>query len=865
MEALIASSPANKAVKCSRMHELFLDLDQLLIDVAQKILVTADEISNRSEGFPFAMNGAGHHQGQIRPHETVVDALRSLGSSRELGLPSRDAMRRLDRQGPNEVPEKKSHPVLGFAQKFWGPSAWMLELIAALSFILDKRADLIVATALLAINAILSFLQEQRASAAVTTLRRQLQVSARVLRDGQWRLIPARDLVGGDVIRVRSGDFVPADTQIIDGHLRVDQSALTGESRELGRTTDDALYSGSIVRHGEATAVVTATGTRTFFGRTTQLVESARPKLHVEEVIGRVVKWLFIIVGTLVLITVIASLVQGFALIEILPISLVVLMSAVPIALPVMFTVSMAIGSIELTHQGVLVTRLNASEDAADMDVLCADKTGTLTLNRLSLVSVLPQPGFNAEEVIRSGALASNDADQDPIDLAFLRVARERTLLRGSEKTLSFLPFSADTRRTEAIIDAGDGPVRVMKGALRTIGQITATSATTLDSLEARMQQEAQKGYRALAVARAIGNESPRLVGVALLSDAPRPDSRRLITELHELGVAVKMLTGDALPVAGEIARQLGIGEIGRPLRSKADGQTAGSEIGEMFRKYDGLAEIFPEDKFTVVKSLQRDGHVVGMTGDGVNDAPALRQAEVGIAVTDATDVAKGAASIVLTVEGLGGIVALIKNGRAIHQRIVTWIINKISRTILKAGFVVIGFLVTGKFVISALGMMLVVFMTDFVKVALSTDRARPSRKPETWNIQSLAGLAVVLGFFMLIEALGLLAVGWQWFSLAQNPGRLHTFTFETLLFFALFSILSVRERRAFWASPPSAILAVALALDACVGVLIGLHGVAELAPLSLQALLVVMGFALFFSLGVNDLVKSALIRRQSS
>jgi H+-transporting ATPase len=477
----------------------------------------------------------------------------------------------------------------------------------------------------------------------------------------------------------------------------------------------------------------------------------------------------------------------------------------------------------------------------------------------------LPQPGFNAEEVIRSGALASNDADQDPIDLAFLRMARERTLLRGSEKTLSFLPFSADTRRTEATIDTGDGPVRVMKGALRTIGQVTATSAATLDSLEARMQQEAQKGYRALAVARAIGNESPRLVGIALLSDAPRPDSRRLITELRELGVAVKMLTGDALPVAREIARQLGIGEIGRPLRSKADGQTAGSEIGEMFRKYDGLAEIFPEDKFTVVKSLQSDGHVVGMTGDGVNDAPALRQAEVGIAVTDATDVAKGAASVVLTVEGLVGIVALIKNGRAIHQRIITWIINKISRTILKAGFVVIGFLVTGKFVISALGMMLVVFMTDFVKVALSTDRARPSQKPETWNIQSLAGLAVVLGFFMLIEALGLLAVGWQWFSLADNPGRLHTFTFETLLFFALFSILSVRERRAFWASPPSAILSVALALDACIGVLIGLHGATELAPLSPHELLAVMGFALFFSLGVNDLVKSALITRQSS
>lgn len=843
-----------------RVHELFLDLDQLLIDVTQNVLVTADEISSGPEGFLFAMNDPAHHQSQIGPHATALDALRLLGSNCEIGLPSREAARRLERQGPNEVPEKKSHPVLGFARKFWGPSAWMLELIAALSFVLNKHADLIVAAALLAINAILSFLQEQRASAAVTALRKQLQVTARVLRDGQWRSISARSLVDGDVIRLRSGDFVPADTQIIDGNLRVDQSALTGESRELGKTANDALYSGSVVRQGEATAVVTATATRTFFGRTTQLVESARPKLHVEEVIGRVVKWLFLIVGTLVLITIIVSLVREFALIEILPISLVLLMSAIPVALPVMFTVSMAVGSMELAHQGVLVTRLNAAEDAADMDVLCADKTGTLTLNRLSLVSVLPEPGFTAEEVVRDGALASNEADRDPIDLAFLQTAHEQKLLRGTEKTVSFVPFSPKTRRTEAVVDMGDGPIRLMKGALRTLGEIAATDAAALDSLEARAQSEAQKGYRVLAVAREIGNKRVVLVGLALLSDTPRPDSHRLIAELRELGVTVKMLTGDALPVAREIANRVGIGKIERPLRSKADSQTAASEVGAMIRKYDGLAEIFPEDKFAVVNSLQRDGHVVGMTGDGVNDAPALRQAEVGIAVIGATDVAKGAASVVLTVEGLAGIVTLIKNGRAIHQRIVTWIINKISRTILKAGFVVIAFLITGKFVISALGMVLVVFMTDFAKIALSTDRARPSQKPETWNIQPLAGLAVILGLFMLIEALGLLAVGWHWFGLAYYPGRLQTFTFETLLFFALFSILSIRERRAFWASRPSAILALALALDACAGVLIGMYGLAELAPLPVQELIFVIGFALVFSLGINDLIKSALI-----
>jgi magnesium-transporting ATPase (P-type) len=355
------------------------------------------------------------------------------------------------------------------------------------------------------------------------------------------------------------------------------------------------------------------------------------------------------------------------------------------------------------------------------------------------------------------------------------------------------------------------------------------------------------------------------LVGLALLSDAVRPDSRQLIAELRALGVTIKMLTGDALPVAREVARQLRIGEIARPLHIPPANDAGGSSAGEMIRNVDGLAEIFPEDKFVVVKGLQADGHVVGMTGDGVNDAPALRQAEVGIAVSGATDVAKGAASVVLTTEGLAGIIDLVTNGRAIYQRVLTWIINKVSRTILKSGFVVIAFLVTGKFVISALGMVLVVFMTDFVKIALSTDRVRASRKPESWNnIAPLVTLSVIMGLLMLVESLGLLAVGWHWFDLGHHPGNLQTFTFETLLFFALFSILSIRERRTFWASRPSMTLALALFLDACAGFLIGAYGLAELRPLPLGQIASVIGYALVFSLGVNDLIKLAWLTRPS-
>ena len=397
---------------------------------------------------------------------------------------------------------------------------------------------------------------------------------------------------------------------------------------------------------------------------------------------------------------------------------------------------------------------------------------------------------------------------------------------------------------------------------MRTVADLAGLEPAELAALETRAQEAAQRGFRVLAVARADGGGSLRLVGLALLSDPARPDSRQLIADLRTLGVTVKMLTGDALPVAREIAHQLELGEVARAPR--ADAGKVESAVAALIRKADGLAEIFPEDKYLVIRSLQTDGHIVAMTGDGVNDAPALRQAEVGIAVSGATDVAKSAASVVLTTEGLAGIVDLVKNGRVIFQRVLTWIINKVSRTILKAGFVVIPFLVTGKFVISALGMVLVVFMTDFVKIALSTDRARPSQQPESWNIAPLLRLAVILGLLMLVEALGLLALGWHWFDLANNDGRLQSFTFQTLLFFALFSILSICERRAFWASRPSTILALALFVDACAGLAIGVFGLGELQPLPLGETALIVGYALVFSLGVNDLAKLALITRRA-
>ncbi|WP_292936583.1 plasma-membrane proton-efflux P-type ATPase [Noviherbaspirillum sp.] len=795
-------------------------------------------------------------------HPTTAETLLALGSNGETGLTGSEARNRLDRLGPNEVPEEKRHPLLHFLKKFWGLSAWMIELIALLSFVLHKQADLLVAVLLLIVNAILSFLQEQRASAAVTALRRQLNVTARVLRDGTWQTAAARTLVIGDIVRIRAGDFVPADLQLLDGVLQIDESALTGESREVERSVNGAIYAGATIRRGEGTGVVVATGAQTYFGRTTELVAGAHPKLHVEEVVARVVRWLLVIVGILVALTLAVSSVKGLPLLDTLPIALVLLMSAVPVALPVMFTVSMALGSMELSRRGVLITQLSAIEDAATMDVLCADKTGTLTMNQLSLRGVEPLNGFSESDVLQTAAFASNEANADPIDLAFLRAEKEHNLGNADARTVSFQPFSAATRRTESIVMLGDRRIRCVKGALRTVAEAAGLDAGAITELEGHANIEAQNGVRVMAVARADDEGSLVLIGLAYLYDAPRPDSRRLIDELRLLGIQVKMLTGDALSVARAIAGVLGLGTIIRAPDLHASPREAGERGTDMAEVADGFAEVFPEDKFLVVKRLQAAGHVVGMTGDGVNDAPALRQAEVGIAVSGASDVAKSAASAVLTHEGLVDIIDLVKSGRAIYQRVLTWVVNKISRTILKAGFVVLAFLATGQFVISALGMVLLVFMTDFVKIALATDRVRPSEHPETWNIVPLVKVAVVLGLLMLAEALALLAYGWHRFALGDGGGRLQTFTFQILLFFALFSILSVRERRAFWMSRPSTPLVSALVADAVLGMLIGIHGLAELHPLPLAQSLLVAIFAGVLVLGPNDILKTSLTER---
>jgi plasma-membrane proton-efflux P-type ATPase len=794
---------------------------------------------------------------------SIPETLTALGVNAEAGLTRADVEARRKEHGYNEVITQKSHPVLKFLGKFWGVSAWMLELIMVLSAALGKFADLAVVGALLVINAVLGFMQEHRAEGVVAALRQRLQVSARVLRDASWQAIPARELLPGDIVRVRPGDIIPADVKLLTGTLSIDQSALTGESKDANKASGEVLSSGSVVRRGEGNGVVILTGANTFFGRTTELVQNARPKLHIEAVVSKVVRWLFVIVGVLLGVVIILSLVRGVSLLEVLPLMLVLLMSAVPVALPVMFTVSMAVGAKELAKRGVLVTRLSAAEDAATMDVLCVDKTGTITMNQLAVTGVIPLAQATESSVLFAAALASQAANQDPIDLALLAAAKDRKIFDGvaAVTPVSFVPFDAQNRRTEAIVEQNGKRLRVIKGAVRTVAEICKLPDAEIEKLEAQVHESALKGYRTLAVAQGAESGELKLLGLVTLYDPPRPDAKELIAKLRDLGISVKMLTGDALAVASEIARGVGLSNIRRVADLKAASAKTGNESVDLLADVDGYAEVYPEDKYIVVQHLQNAGHVTGMTGDGVNDAPALRQAEVGIAVSSATDVAKGAASVVLTEAGLTNIVALVEQGRTIYQRILTWIINKISRTILKSAFVAIAFVVTGKFVVSAFAMLLLTFMTDFAKIALATDKVHPSSNPETWEIGGFITVSVILGIAMLAESLALLWAGWVRFGLATNDNALYTFSFLTLLYMAAFSIVSARERRWFWMTMPSKTLIAALTADVLTGTVLTLVGLPGLMPLPWWQMLVIFVYAMVSCLVINDILKVMLIK----
>ncbi|MHB8142909.1 MAG: plasma-membrane proton-efflux P-type ATPase [Thermoleophilia bacterium] len=774
------------------------------------------------------------------------------------GLSSAEAATRLKHYGSNAVVEEKPHPVLSFLRKFWDPVPWMLEVTIILEIVLGRIPEAVIIAVLLFFNSGVSFFQEGRAQTALELLKSRLRVQTRVLRNGRWQLVPAEELVPGDAIHVRMGDLVPADLKLTEGLVELDQSALTGESLPVERGAGEAANAGAVVRRGEASGEVTATGSRTYFGKTAELVSAARTVSHLESIIFNIVKYLVLLDLALVLLLLVYSVTLTRSLLpDVLPFSLILIVASVPAALPATFTLATSLGALELARIGVLVTRLSAIEEGAAMQVLCVDKTGTITQNRLALASMVAYAPHSEEDLLRLAALASEEATQDPLDMAILAAARERSLLdRETPQRLEFLPFDPARKCSEAVVRKDGERFRVVKGAPQAIvAQVSRGAgeagrgqwaASVLAADDERLESS---GYRVLAVA--AGPEGTLgIAGLVALEDPPRPDSPDLVKGLYDLGVRVIMITGDALATARVVAARVGI-------------KGAACSLEELRQKSGRIPEcnvfagVFPEDKFQLVKSLQGRGLTVGMTGDGVNDAPALKQAEAGIAVASATDVAKAAASMVLTNPGLKDLLTAVESSRRIYQRMLTYTLNKVIKTLQIAVFLSLGVIFTGEFIITPLLIVLLIFANDFVTMAIATDRVTFSRSPDRWQIRSLfltglllAAMMLVLSFAVFFAARNLLGL---------SPEQVQTLVFVLLVFTGQGTIYLIRERRNFWRSRPSRWLVLSSALDIAVVSFLSIEGIlmTSISAALVASLLLVVAIYLF----LVDFIKLRVFR----
>ncbi|MBO3768766.1 MAG: plasma-membrane proton-efflux P-type ATPase [Thermoproteota archaeon] len=778
----------------------------------------------------------------------MEETLKSLNAT-EKGLSDSEAKKRLEVFGYNEVVEKKRNPIVDFLLRFWGPMPWLLELAAVLSFLLEHYLEGTLIFILLTVNAIIGHWHARGSQKAVELLKKKLAIKAKVLRDGSWAVKEAREIVPGDIISVRLGDVVPADAKIISGELSVDQSALTGESLPVDVHESDIIYSGSIVRRGEAICVVVNTGANTYFGKTTELVKIAKPKSHQEEIMMAIIKYMmyFGIVASLLVSS--YALLIHVDLLTALTFVVTFLMGAVPVALPAVLTIIQAVGAVELAKRGALVTRLDSVEDAASIDVLCLDKTGTITQNKLSVADVVPFYDYRKEEVVAMAALASREESLDLIDLAVLSYAKELGVNFSKYKQVLYKPFDPSTKRTEAVIRISEDQFKVVKGAPQIIMSLCKDlDEKIVDSANRMIEEFSRKGYRTIAVAKSEGNnEEFKLLGLLALADPPRPDSRSMIEEIKKLEVKPIMLTGDNIAIAKEVARQVGIGD--NIVRLSDLEKLSEAEQEKLIEKVDGFAEIYPEDKYKIVKLLQSKGHMVGMTGDGVNDAPALKQAEMGIAVSNSTDVAKASASVVLTEPGIGVIVDLIKVSRQTYQRALSWVINKVTKVIEFISVLTISFFWLHDLVLSLLGMSLLVFANDFVTMSLATDNVEHTKSPNKWNIKNITLASLVPAIFLIIEGMLVIFTGVQYFHL--NWEKLRSLVLLNLVFNSQFRVLIIRERRHFWSSRPGRELLITSTATIIVFMLLGISGVI-IYPLKIYEVLIILGYSMLFTLMID-------------
>jgi H+-transporting ATPase len=783
----------------------------------------------------------------------LAEVEKQLASSPD-GLSQAEAQKRLTQYGPNEIEEKETNAFLKFLGYFWGPIPWMIEAAVILSAVAQHWPDFGIILLLLIANAVVGFWEEHQAGNAIAALKAKLAIKAQVKRDGKWTHPEARELVPGDVIHLRLGDIVPADARLLAGDpVEVDQSALTGESLPVTHQSGDAVFSGSIVRTGEIDALVYATGSNTYFGKTAQLVQGAQTASHFQRAVLKIGNYLILLAVTLVAVIITVALFRGDPILTTLQFALVLTVAAIPVAMPTVLSVTMAVGARLLAKKEAIVTRLAAIEELAGVDVLCSDKTGTLTQNKLTLGDPFAVDGVSAGQVIVSAALASRADNNDTIDLAVLGGLKDDQALKGYD-VLHFQPFDPVHKRTEATVKGQDGQqFKVTKGAPQVILEMSANAGEVKDSVERAVNAFAARGFRSLAVARADQEGNWRFLGVLPLFDPPREQARATIATARAMGVNVKMVTGDALAIALETARKLGLGT--NILDASGFGDTKHHEtaqLAEAIEKADGFAQVFPEHKYHIVDVLQQRGHIVGMTGDGVNDAPALKKADCGIAVSGATDAARAAASIVLMTPGLSVIIDAIKESRNIFQRMNSYAIYRITETLRVLLFMTLSILVFNFYPVTAVMIVMLALLNDGAILSIAYDNVHYKDQPEAWNMHMVLGVATVLGVIGVVSAFGLFYLGERVFHL--DRAHIQTLMYLKLSVAGHLTIFLTRTRGPFWTIRPARILWVAVLGTQIVATLIAVYGV-FMTPLGWNWALFVWGYALVWFL-VNDRVK---------
>jgi len=778
---------------------------------------------------------------------------KKLASSSE-GLSQAEARKRLTQYGPNEIEEKKTNPFLKFLSYFWGPIPWMIEVAVILSGVVGHWPDFFIILILLIANAVVGFWEEHEAGNAIAALKAKLAIKARVKRDGKWITPESRELVPGDVIRVRLGDIVPADARLLDGDpVEVDQSALTGESLPATRKPGEVIFSGSIIRQGEIGAMVYATGANTYFGKTAQLVQESHTVSHFQRAVLKIGNYLIILAVALVAVIITVAIFRGDKILTTLQFALVLTVAAIPVAMPTVLSVTMAVGARLLAKKETIVTRLVAIEELAGVDMLCSDKTGTLTQNKLTLGDPFSVNNITAEQVILYAALASRADNNDTIDLAVLGGLKNKDSLKNYE-VVHFQPFDPVHKRTEADVKVIDGKTfKVTKGAPQVILELSANTEQVKPAVEKAVNKFAASGFRSLGVAMAEGEGQWQFVGVLPLFDPPREDAKETIATAKQMGVKVKMVTGDALAIAQETAKKLNMGANILNAGNLGDSkklETAAS--ADAIAKADGYAQVFPEHKFHIVDVLQKLGHIVGMTGDGVNDAPALKKADCGIAVSGATDAARAAASIVLMTPGLSVIIDSIKESRRIFQRMNSYAIYRIAETIRVLLFMTLAILVFNFYPLTAVMIVMLALLNDGAILSIAYDNVHYKNQPEAWNMRMVLGIATALGVIGVVSAFGLFYLGERVFHL--DRAHIQTLMYLKLSVAGHLTIFLTRTRGPFWSIRPARILWGAVLGTQIIATLIAVYGL-FMTPLGWGWAGFVWGYALLWFL-LNDRMK---------